>query len=68
VEQIAGHPADTHIIVDTGSSAFVPLVHYVVTNECLRFIKLQLYACQLYRLRCSQELFPNPLKNLVPLA
>ena len=33
VEQIAGHPADAHIIVDTGSSAFVPLVHYVVTNE-----------------------------------
>ena len=27
------HPADAHIIVDTGSSAFVPLVHYVVTNE-----------------------------------
>ena len=24
VEQIAGHPADAHIIVDTGSSAFVP--------------------------------------------
>ena len=33
MEQIAGHPADAHIIVDTGSSAFVPLVHYVVTNE-----------------------------------
>jgi hypothetical protein len=33
VERIAGHPADAHIIVDTGSSAFVPLVHYVVTNE-----------------------------------
>src|SRR5271166_902452 len=33
VEQIVGHPADAHIIVDTGSSAFVPLVHYVVTNE-----------------------------------
>jgi hypothetical protein len=24
VEQIAGHPADAHIIVNTGSSAFVP--------------------------------------------
>lgn len=33
VEQIAGHPADAHIIVDTGSTAFAPLVHYVVTNE-----------------------------------
>ena len=33
VEQIAGHPADAHIIVGAGSSAFVPLVHYVVTNE-----------------------------------
>src|SRR5271166_2274211 len=33
VEQIVGHPADAHIIVDTRSSAFVPLVHYVVTNE-----------------------------------
>ena len=33
VEHIAGQPADTHVIVDTGSSAFVPLLHYVVSNE-----------------------------------
>jgi hypothetical protein len=33
VEQIAGQRADAHVIVDTGSSAFVPLLHYVVTNE-----------------------------------
>ena len=33
VEQIAGQPADSHVIVDTGSSAFVPLVHYLVTND-----------------------------------
>ena len=33
VEQIAGQPADAHVIVDTGSSSFVPLLHYVVTNE-----------------------------------
>jgi len=33
VEQIAGQPAESHVIVDTGSSAFVPLLHYVATNE-----------------------------------
>jgi hypothetical protein len=33
VEHIAGQPADAHVIVDTGSSAFVPLLHYVVSNE-----------------------------------
>jgi hypothetical protein len=33
VEQIAKTPADGHAIVDTGSSAFVPLVHYVMTND-----------------------------------
>src|SRR5580700_4790154 len=33
VEQIASQPAESHVIVDTGSSAFVPLLHYVVSNE-----------------------------------
>ena len=33
IEQIAGQPPESHVIVDTGSSAFVPLLHYVVTNE-----------------------------------
>jgi CobQ/CobB/MinD/ParA nucleotide binding domain len=33
VEHIASQPADAHVIVDTGSSAFVPLLHYVVSNE-----------------------------------
>jgi hypothetical protein len=33
IEHIAGQPADAHVIVDTGSSAFVPLLHYVVSNE-----------------------------------
>ena len=33
VEHIASQPADEHVIVDTGSSAFVPLLHYVVSNE-----------------------------------
>ena len=37
VEQIAGHPADAHIIVDTGSSAFVPLVHSLSPMRCLRY-------------------------------
>jgi hypothetical protein len=32
VEQIAGHSADTSSWT-LGSGAFVPLVHYVVTNE-----------------------------------
>src|SRR6478672_6836182 len=35
VEQIANQPAGSHIIVDTGSSAFVALVHYLVTHEAL---------------------------------
>jgi len=33
VEQITGQPAEAHVIVDTGSSAFVPLLHYVLSNE-----------------------------------
>jgi hypothetical protein len=33
VEQIACQPTASHVIVDTGSSAFVPLLHYVVSNE-----------------------------------
>jgi CobQ/CobB/MinD/ParA nucleotide binding domain len=33
VEQITGQPAESHVIVDTGSSAFVPLLHHVLTNE-----------------------------------
>jgi hypothetical protein len=33
IEHIASQPAETHVIVDTGSSAFVPLLHYVVSNE-----------------------------------
>jgi len=33
VEQIASQPPEAHVIVDTGSSAFVPLLHYVVSNE-----------------------------------
>src|SRR5580693_9616577 len=33
VEQITGQPADAHVIVDTRSSAFVPLLHYVLSNE-----------------------------------
>ncbi len=33
VEQVTSQPAESHVIVDTGSSAFVPLLHYVVSNE-----------------------------------
>jgi hypothetical protein len=33
VEQIARGPADGHVLVDTGSSAFVPLLHYLMTND-----------------------------------
>jgi hypothetical protein len=33
VEQITSQPAEAHVIVDTGSSAFVPLLHYVVSSE-----------------------------------
>ena len=33
VEQITSQPAESHVIVDTGSSAFVPLLHYVLSNE-----------------------------------
>ena len=33
VEQITGQPAEAHVIVGTGSSAFVPLLHYVLSNE-----------------------------------
>ena len=32
-EQITGQPAESHVIVDTGSSAFVPLLHYMLSNE-----------------------------------
>src|ERR1700751_4568174 len=32
VEQIALQPGESHVIVDTGSSSFVALVHYVVSN------------------------------------
>jgi CobQ/CobB/MinD/ParA nucleotide binding domain len=33
VEQIAVQPTDAHVIVDTGSSAFVPMLDYVLGNE-----------------------------------
>ena len=33
VEKIASQPAQSHVIVDTGASAFVPLVHYMVSND-----------------------------------
>src|ERR1700737_93347 len=33
VEQSPGQPAEAPVIVDTGSSAFVPLLHYVLSNE-----------------------------------
>jgi CobQ/CobB/MinD/ParA nucleotide binding domain len=33
VEKVTQEPADGHIIVDTGSSAFVPLMHYLVSND-----------------------------------
>ena len=38
VEQITGQPAEAHVIVDTGSSAFVPLLHYMVSNEMLAIL------------------------------
>jgi MinD-like ATPase involved in chromosome partitioning or flagellar assembly len=33
VEQIALQPGENHVIVDTGSSSFVALVHYLVSND-----------------------------------
>jgi hypothetical protein len=33
VEQIALQPRESHVIVDTGSSSFVALVHYLVSND-----------------------------------
>ena len=33
VELVAAQGADSHVIVDAGSSAFIALVHYIVTNE-----------------------------------
>jgi hypothetical protein len=36
VEEIANQPAGSHIIVDTGSSAFVALVHHLVAHEASR--------------------------------
>src|ERR1700758_2211704 len=33
VEEIAKQPGDSHVIVDTGSSSFVALVHYLVTHD-----------------------------------
>jgi hypothetical protein len=33
VEQIAEQSPQTHVVVDTGSSAFVPLVHYLATHD-----------------------------------
>ena len=33
VEEIANQPGDSHVIVDTGSSSFVALVHYLVTHD-----------------------------------
>ena len=33
VEQIAFQPGESHVIVDTGSSSFVALVHYLVSND-----------------------------------
>jgi hypothetical protein len=33
VEQIAVQPGESHVIVDTGSSSFVALVHYLVSND-----------------------------------
>jgi MinD-like ATPase involved in chromosome partitioning or flagellar assembly len=33
VEQIALQPGESHVIVDTGSSSFVALVHYLVSND-----------------------------------
>ena len=33
VEEIAQQPADSHVIVDTGSSSFVALVHYLLAHD-----------------------------------
>ena len=33
VEEIAQQPAESHVIVDTGSSSFVALVHYLVAHD-----------------------------------
>jgi CobQ/CobB/MinD/ParA nucleotide binding domain len=33
VEQIAEQSGESHVIVDTGSSSFVALVHYLVSND-----------------------------------
>jgi MinD-like ATPase involved in chromosome partitioning or flagellar assembly len=33
VEEIAKQPKDSHVIVDTGSSSFVALVHYLVVHD-----------------------------------
>jgi hypothetical protein len=33
VEEIANQPGDSHVIVDTGSSSFVALVHYLVAHD-----------------------------------
>ena len=38
VEKIADQPAQSHVIVDTGSSAFVALVHYLVSNDVLEVL------------------------------
>ena len=33
MEEIATQPVDSHVIVDTGSSSFVALVHYLVIHD-----------------------------------
>ena len=38
VELIAAQGADSHVIVDAGSSAFIALVHYIVTNEVVALL------------------------------
>jgi hypothetical protein len=38
VEQVSQRPADEHTIVDTGSSAFVPLMHYLVSNDVVEVL------------------------------
>ena len=38
MELIAGQGAGSHVIVDTGSSAFIALVHYIVTNEVVALL------------------------------
>jgi hypothetical protein len=39
IEQIAAQPADSHVIVDTGSSAFVSLLHYLVTHDAFAVLE-----------------------------